>query len=300
MTSEQISSLTEPSEEYSFIPDADPPLTKDETISAISELSVGTKLYFKKLGFGNQPLFTKADRHYVDPVVSGQDIALFSFVPCKDAKPNKYGVYGFAKIRGSFVSIDESDKKATELIQKHDSVHKIFHVKVGAPFPVANPAVSSAFAESVKEVDVKADAKDEISRFVKEASEKDKKVMMEIKERERQLREDVAKSPEQKKSEMTALDRYIFARKKISDNLFVFVEHRKKLHDVKKIILQAEIEANEIEQESPEVLSQFIQKYKKACEESGINLSNDRMAIMIRENFENKPNLSNIFSTDLV
>ncbi len=43
-------------------------------------------------------------------------------------KPNKYGVYGFAKIRGTFANVDESDQRALELIQKHDSVHKIYHV----------------------------------------------------------------------------------------------------------------------------------------------------------------------------
>ncbi len=38
------------------------------------------------------------------------------------------------KIRGTFANVDESDQRALELIQKHDSVHKIYHVKVGTPF----------------------------------------------------------------------------------------------------------------------------------------------------------------------
>ncbi len=84
-------------------------------------------------------MFTRADRHYVDPPLSNQDIGLISFVPCNDAKPNKYGVYGFAKIRGTFANVDESDQRALELIQKHDSVHKIYHVKVGTPFPIVHP-----------------------------------------------------------------------------------------------------------------------------------------------------------------
>ncbi len=65
--------------------------------------------------------------------------------------------------------------------------------------------------------------------------------MEELKEREKQLKEDVSKTPEQKLNELTPLDKYIYARKRLSDNLFVFEEHRKKLHDVKKVILHGRV-----------------------------------------------------------
>lgn len=310
---EVISSLSDPGYlrqiNTSFIADTDPPLTKKESIAAISELSIGTnmvegseeaKIVAKKFGFGDKPLFTASDRHYVDPPLSGQDIGLFSFVPCKDAKPNRYGVYGYAKIRGSFQNADECDHRAAEIIQRHDSVHKIYHVKIGSPFPVVHPKVSEYYAADVNEINVKGDAQSEISKFVKSAGQEDKKIMEEIKGRERQLREEVSKTPEQKTEELTPLDKYIFARKRLSDNLFVFVEHRKKLHDVKKVILKAEAEANELEASNPEVLNDYKEKYDKASKESGVDKSNDDMAVMIRENFYNKPNLEEIFSKDLV
>jgi hypothetical protein len=308
----QISSLTDPNYIYEnkldpFISDTHPALSKDETLNAISELSIGSKFLKSKhisvadkFGFGTAPLFTRADRHFVDPPLTGQDIALFSFVPCEDAKPNKYGIYGFAKIRGTFQNVEESDQRASELIQKHDSVHKIYHMKVGTPFPVLNPEISSKFAASVNEINIKGNAKNEISKFVKKAGEEDKKIMEELKDRERQLREDVAKTPEEKAEEMTPLESYIFARKKMSDNLFVFVEHRKKLHDVKKVILQAEKDAEILEKSNPEVLKEYKEKYDKASKEAGIDKSNDEMSIMIRENIYNKPNLTKIFSEDLV
>jgi gas vesicle protein len=310
----EVSSLTDPNDLVKngsgpFIPDSSPPLSKEETVLAISELSIGSKMVkpteessmlAKKFGFGKAPLFTKADRHFVDPALSNQDIALFSFVPCADAKPNKYGVYGFAKIRGTFANIEQSDQRAAELIQKHDSIHKIYHVKVGTPFPVVLPKVSQTFAASVKDVNVKGDAKNEISRFVKDVGEEDKKVMEELKDRERQLREDVAKSPEQKAAELTPLDSYIYARKRMSDNLFVFEEHRKKLHDVKAVILQAQAEANALEESNPDVLNEYKDKYDKASKESGIDTSTDNMALMIRKNFYEKPDLDTIFSTNLI
>jgi hypothetical protein len=223
---------------------------------------------------------------------------LISFVPCADAIPNKDGIYGFCKVRGTFANIHEADQRAIELIQKVDSVHKILTVKNGSPFPIINPKNSTKFSESVTKVDVKACAKDEISRFVKMSSEEDKKVMEELKEREKQLREDVARSPEE--NECSILDKYIFARKKVSDNLFVFVEHRRKLQDMKKIIQKAQEEADEIEKSNPEVLDEYKEKYALAEKQAGIDKSNDPMAKMIRQNMFEKPNLNEIFSNNLV
>ncbi len=39
--------------------------------------------------------------------------------------------------------------------------------------------------------------------------------MEELKEREKQLKEDVSKTPEQKLNELTPLDKYIYARKRL-------------------------------------------------------------------------------------
>ncbi len=64
------------------------------SIGSSQEIKNPDRKTYLKLGFG-KPLFTRADRHYVDPPLSNQDIGLISFVPCNDAKPNKYGVYGF-------------------------------------------------------------------------------------------------------------------------------------------------------------------------------------------------------------
>ncbi len=39
---------------------------------------------------------------------------------------------------------------------------KFIHVKVGTPFPIVHPKISSHYAASVNEIDVKADATNEI------------------------------------------------------------------------------------------------------------------------------------------
>ena len=61
-----------------------PPLTTEETINALKDLSI------------SMPSYPSLDRLYADPPVSGQKFALFSFVPAKGATPDANGVYGMA------------------------------------------------------------------------------------------------------------------------------------------------------------------------------------------------------------
>ena len=70
------------------------PLSVEEAKEAITELN-NTSFTSK---------FPRVDRSYADPAVPLQNISLFSFMPAKGSTPNENGVYGFAKIRGSYAS----------------------------------------------------------------------------------------------------------------------------------------------------------------------------------------------------
>ncbi len=72
--------------------------------------------------------------------------------------------------------------------------------------------------------------------------------MEELKEREKQLKEDVSKRQNKKLNELTPLDKYIYARKKTSDNLFVFENIEKNYMMSKKLYFKAELEANSLEE----------------------------------------------------
>jgi len=269
-----------------FIPDIDPPLDKQSTINALKELSITSPTLFKK-----------SERKYVDPCIEGQLISLFSFMPSANARPDEHGIYGFAKIRGSFPNEEQAQQKAISIIQQVDSVNKIYHVKTGMPFPICT---SSDFSAQIDNVDLTANSKETISNLVRKAGDEDLKKIQEIRERELQLKADVSKTAEQHQAELTPLDKYIFSRKKLSDNLYVFVEHKKKLAEIKKVILAAQTESDEIEKNYPNVLSEYRIKYEQVAQETGINTSTDTMALMIKQYFNEKPDLDTIFSTDLI
>jgi ribosomal protein L29 len=280
-------SLTNPFiDKEQFIPDNDPPLDKESTMAATNELS-------KK----PPDLFKKSERRYVDPPIPDQQISLFSFMPSKDAKPDKHGIYGFAKIRGTYANEEQAQQRAIYIIQQVDSVNKIFHVKTGMPFPVST---RSDFSCKIDNVDLTANAKETISNLVRQAGDEDKKQIQEIRDRELQLKADVSKTSEQHKAELTPLDKYIFARKKLSDNLYVFVEHKKQLACIKTVICDAQKESEMIENEYPYVLDEYKEKYEQAARESGINESMDHMALMIKQYFNEKPDLDKIFNSDLL
>jgi len=265
------------------------PLTDAETEIAAKEMYIKPAV-----------LFAHANRKYVDPSIHNQTIGLVSFIPHPDAVPNKDGIFGFAKVRGVYGNEEDANQKAIELIKEVDSLNKIMHVRVGYPFPIMVPTETAKFVSDVNEVDIQCEAQKTISTFVRDATEKDKKEIEYIKERERQLLEDVAKTPEQRKAELDPLDDYIFKRKKLSDNLFVFVEHRKKLQEIKKVILQAKAECDQLEASNPEVLDAYCAKYEQVASETGITEAMDNMALMIKQYFVEKPDLDAIFSTDLV
>ena len=67
-------------------------LTEEETTNAVNDLVV--RDFVKK--------YPATERTFADPSIPGQRLCLVSFVPSVDAKPDKDGVYGMIKVRGSF------------------------------------------------------------------------------------------------------------------------------------------------------------------------------------------------------
>ena len=57
--------------------------------------------------------YSRSERSYADPVIPSQIFGLISFVPAKGAKPNKNGLFGFAKLRGNYSNMSEADKIVT-------------------------------------------------------------------------------------------------------------------------------------------------------------------------------------------
>jgi len=245
-------SLTAPSDRTSntfrISPKVD--LTTEETTNAMQDLVV--KDFVQK--------YPSTERTFADPSIPGQRLCLVSFVPSVDAKPDKDGVYGMFKVRGSYETEEECDTRAEQLIREVDSYHKIMHAFVGKPFPATT---SSKWSADHTDIDIKKKATEVISKDIKKQRQDDKKEIDEIKDRERKLLEDVEK-------DFDPYERYIELRVKKAQLVWTYIETRKKMDEMKDSILNTREEIKELDEENPDFISSYRDKYMQARKDAGL------------------------------
>lgn len=210
--------------------------------------------------------FPAVERAYADPPVSLQHIGLLSFTPAKGAKPNDNGVFGFAKLRGNYASEMEADERAEYLIRNVDSYHQIYHTYVGRPFPIT---YSSDYSAETREIDIRKEMTKSVSDSVKSKKEEEKRNVESIKERERLLVE------ESKKEESDPYENYITLRVKKAQLLWTYLEHKKKMEEVKEIVIRTKEEISLLDDEYPEYSGSYYKKYMDARNEAGIKESSE-------------------------
>jgi hypothetical protein len=203
--------------------------------------------------------FPRVDKFYADPEISRQVYCLHSFVPAKGASPDANGVYGMVKCRGTFASLNECDDRAEHLIRNVDSFHSIYHGYVGRPFPLSrNPD----FVKEVREIDLKKQTTNIISEDVKEIKSKEKKQVEEIKEREKKLKEDVSSDD--------PYEKYTTLRVKKAQITWTYIETKKKVDEMKLIILNTRKEIDDMDTENTDYKTQYLERYNTARKESGL------------------------------
>jgi len=227
-----------------------PNLTENEVNLALAELN-NTSFISK---------FPRVDRTYADPPVQLQSIGLISFTPAKGAQPNANGVYGFAKLRGNYATMQEVDQKAEFLIRNVDSYHQIYHTYVGRPFPITN---NPKYSAETNEIDIRKEMTESISTDVKQKKMDEAKTVQEIKKREEAL---VAES---KREEVDPYDEYITLRVKKAQISWTYLEHVKKIKEIREIILKTRSEIDRMESENSEYKTQYYDKYMNARKDSG-------------------------------
>lgn len=201
------------------------------------------------------------ERKYADPKIAGQTYSLHSFIPSKGAKPDKDGIFGMLKIRGTFGTIEETNERAEELIRNHDSYHKIYHGYVGKPMPIT---VKSDFSAEVEEVDINQQISKIVREDVKEKRSQEKKQVQEIRERERNLKEAV----EQEATD--PYEKYTCLRVKKAQVVWSYMEHRKKLNEMIDVFEQTLLEIKEMDDEDDDYAKRYLDRYLEAREKAGI------------------------------
>jgi len=235
-----------------------PSLNNDETEEAMKTLNITS--------FTDK--FPCVDRTYADPPVSLQTYGLLSFIPAKGATPNKNGVYGFSKLRGNYASQEEANQRAEFLIRNVDSYHKIFHAYVGRPFPLT---VSSKFSEETTEIDIRKQTTESISENVRQKKMDEAKIVQDIKDREQELIADTKKEEEEPQELYTTL------RVKKAQLSWTYLEHIKKIKEIRGIVLKTREKILEMENENSEYREKYFDKYMNARKESGFRDTEEDM-----------------------
>jgi hypothetical protein len=205
--------------------------------------------------------FPRVDRTYADPPPPMQSIGLISFTPAKGATPNKNGVYGFAKLRGNYATPIEANQRAEFLIRNVDSYHQVYHTYVGRPFPLT---VSSDYSAETAEIDIRKETTESVSASVKEKKDNEQKTVNDIKNREEELRADVAKD------EVDPYDEYITLKVKKAQLSWTYLEHIKKMEEIRGIICKTRNQLNELDDKHPEFKDKYYEKYMNARKEAGL------------------------------
>jgi hypothetical protein len=205
--------------------------------------------------------FRSVDRTYADPPIPLQTIGLISFYPAKGATPNENGVFGFAKIRGNYASEMEASQRAEFLIRNVDSYHPVFHTYVGRPFPITT---SSKYSAETDEIDIKKEATKAISSSIKDKKDEELKTIREIKEKEEKL------LAEAKKEDVDPYEEYITQRVKLAQLQWTYLEHQRKMAEVKEIVIKTREVVKQMDIDYPEYKDSYYEKYMNARKEAGI------------------------------
>ena len=230
-------------------------LTEEEVKSAVETLD-NTSFISK---------FPRVDRTYADPPVPLQTFGLVSFTPAKGATPNSSGVFGFAKLRGNYASQLEAKQRAEAIIRNIDSYHQIYHTYVGRPFPIT---ASSKYSAETDEIDIRKEMTASVSQSIKSKKQKERKEIEEIKQREEALLAESRRDPE----DVDPYDEYITLRVKKAQLSWTYLEHNKKMAEVKDIIVKTRARLEELEKGDSEFKEKYYAKYVKAREDVGLTM----------------------------
>ena len=226
-------------------------LTEQEVKEAVKELHITT--YTDK--------FPKFEKFYADPPMANQTYALVSFMPSQGATPDKDGVYGMLKVRGTYASEEEAMLRAEWLIRTTDSYHSIFNTYVGRPFPLSN---GKKFVTDTTEVDIKKKVVEETSVDVRKKRDEERQAMTEIQEREKELMADV------EKTEDDPYDVYTELMVKKAQLSWTYHQTLGKMEEMKKNIIKAREEIVKLNSQNDDYHRQYMDRYMEARKKAGL------------------------------
>lgn len=239
------------------------PLTDEQQIAAKNEL---INMGYTKL------LFPRFQKNHVDKSIRKQNFFIMYFVPSKDAIPDKDGVFGVARFRGAFDTIEDATEYAEGLILE-DTYHVNDIGYVGKDFPICFDGVK--YIKETKEVDIRSKLENSNKEHVREERKKEKMHKEQIEERQRKLEEDTSKGVNTED-----LEYYTVLRQKLGALRMRRMELENKMAEATFIIEKTVKEINELDAKFPDYYSQYEEKYRKGLEEIGMKIGKEQEVLI--------------------
>lgn len=221
--------------------------------------------------------FPRVNRRFEDPVKAGEPkFALFTYIDNPDTEMNSFlndiktslkpqhkqrleelqkrpnRVNGVAKIRGAYMTLQEAEARAEEIVRDIDSSNSVFTCIMGVPFPL----VSEGMAEEVTRVDLQQQTEQTISENVRRQRLNAQKEMEAIKMREEELMRNVEKDPD-----AVDLDKYTVHRVKLAHLRYSIQQHTEKSAECVENEKKCVELLLEMKNKHPEFEEAFMEKY---------------------------------------
>lgn len=221
-------------------------------------------------------LYPKNEKAFADPSIDGQSYSLISFYPSTGATPDKDGIYGMVKVRGTYGDLDACDKRSEYLIKNIDSVHSIYYAGVGKPFPIT---CSSKFSKDINKIKIQEKmAEEKMKKETKEEQE-----IREIKEREAEIMKQ-----NQKPIEISDIDKYITLKVKKAQLIHTYLNMKKKMKEIKSKILDTRDEIEFFDEQNNLLKDTYMEKYNKSLESVNITQQKDSFIRYIEDDATNE------------
>lgn len=236
----------------------------DQSFSEYEELT-GSELSAAKK---DKCLYYKArETVYADPPNKNQIFALFSWQPSSGCTPDKNGVYGMLKIRGTYEDENEMNKRAEYLVAHCDSFNRIYHAKNGIPVPLT---LKEEFSKEVKFVRQRDDDHDIIHASVEDDKKRDDDIQKELDSRIEKI-----KKEEKEGVVVESIDEYIQAKVKIAFNMNAIDTMKNQLVQSQKILRNANTLVQKLEEANPEFKDQFMDRFNNARRSIGVKIEDN-------------------------
>lgn len=240
-----------------------------ESLKKQSRQARKIKLTEDEVDYALEKLITrwpKVEKRWTDPVLTGKELCSFSFIPSSGAVPDKDGLYGLLKIRGTFSNETDQDANAEKILSEVDSFHAIHHGFTGHPLPLVKDN-DDRYCLAVENVGLREKIKGEMTKNAQEHHRDQKKFVEEVEERSRQLKE---KEEAALKGEVDEEERYITLRVKRANLIFTLYQMLAGMKRYKDTLLQTIEVLDEMDAKNPTFQNTFLTKYKHAAEEVGL------------------------------